>query len=138
MKKQRYHIGIDPGVNTGIAIWDSQNKEFTLLKSFSILKAIEAIEIHLIFQEANFYIENPNKRKWFGNSGKEKLQGAGSIKRDYSIWVELFTENNIEFIELEPKHIITKLDSYAFKKITGIKTKTNQHVRDAAMMVYGK
>jgi hypothetical protein len=130
-------IGIDPGVNTGIAIWNFKKKEFENMFSASILKAMQKIEIYSVFGDNLFMIENPNLRKWYGSNSNSKLQGAGSIKRDYSIWMEWFKMNDLTFKELDPKNIRTKVNSDSFKKLTGWNERTNEHSRDAAMMVFG-
>ena len=130
-------IGIDPGVTTGIAIWTPKTKTFHQIYSGSILEVMRKLECYAVFGNNLFVIENPNLRKWFGNSGRERLQGAGSIKRDYSIWVEWFSENKANFKDIAPKSVSTKLDSGNFKKITGWDKTTNSHSRDAGMMVFG-
>lgn len=136
--KKIYHIGIDPGVNTGIAVWESTSKTFELLVTTSILDAMKTLEIYTVFHSCKFYIEDPNKRKWFGESGRERLQGAGSIKRDFSIWMEWFKEMKVEPIKIAPKNNKTKLDSKQFEKLTNHKGRTNQHNRDAAMLVFSR
>lgn len=137
-KSYEYHIGIDPGVNTGIAVWNSKEKKFETIFTCGILQAMEKISPYPVFHSTLFTIEDPNKRIWFGNSGREKLQGAGSIKRDFSIWEEWFKANCVDFIVVAPKDVKTKLDADKFKAFTKCELKTNQHGRDAAMMVFGK
>lgn len=130
-------IGIDPGVLTGFAVWNIKEKRFEVVSSDSILNVMRKLEIYSVFGKNLFFIENPNLRKWYGKNSNEKLQGAGSIKRDYSIWVEWFNYNELEFKEVNPKNISTKLDSKKFKNLTKWDKKTNSHSRDAAMMVFG-
>lgn len=132
--KQRYAIGLDTGVNTGFAIWDTQDKK---LECFSIM-IHQAFELTLKYKDNCFvYVEDARLRK-FITGGREKLQGAGSIKRDAKIWEDFLTDKNIPFKLIAPKNNRTKLDSALFKKITGFKGSTNQHARDAAMLVFGK
>jgi hypothetical protein len=133
----KYSIGIDPGVITGCAIWDNQKQKFNFIFSGSILDVMEKLEVHVVFGGNNFYIENPNLRKWYGKNSNLKQQGAGSIKRDYSIWVEWFTRNHVKFTQLNPKNIKTKVNSKSFNQLTKWDGKTNEHSRDAAMMVFG-
>lgn len=138
MKKYDYVIGIDPGVTTGIAIWDCKRKKFENIITCGILQAMEKISPYPIFHNVQFVIEDPNQRKWFGNSGREKLQGAGSIKRDFSIWKEWFAANEAEYVTIAPKNVLTKINAVKFKALTKCEIKTNQHGRDAAMMVFGR
>lgn len=135
-KKYRYLIGIDPGVKTGLAVWDTNKKIFDRIETTDILNAIKIVFSYSCAFETLVMIENPNLRNWFGNSGREKLQGAGSIKRDYSIWEKFLNDNQIEYQPVPPKNIKTKLRSDHFRQITGYVGKTSNHSRDAAMMVY--
>ena len=134
----KHAIGIDPGKVTGCAIWDCKKQEFYTVFSGGILDVMDKLEIYTVFGENFFFIENPNLRKWYGNNSNQKQQGAGSIKRDYSIWVEWFNKMDAEYYQLNPKNIRTKLDAGSFKNITKWTEKTNEHSRDAAMMVFGQ
>jgi hypothetical protein len=90
------------------------------------------------FKEKIFVrFEDARLRKWFGNAGREKLQGAGSIKRDCVIWNDFLTRKQIPFEAVAPKNNKTKLSSKAFKEITKYEGKTSEHSRDAAMLVFG-
>ena len=129
------YIGIDPGVNTGVAIWDSNSKKFLSIETMPILEAISKVNV---YRDAVVIIEDARQRKWFGNSGKERLQGAGSIKRDCQIWQEFLESNEITHYWVAPKNNKTKLDAMQFKQITGYVGRTNVHGRDAAMLVYGR
>ena len=131
------YIGIDPGVNTGISVWNVKKQCFELVMTCGILRAFEVLSPYLVFGKNIVLIENPNLRKWYGKNSNLKLQGAGSIKRDYSIWVEWFKENKVEFREIDPKNTKTKLSKDQFAKITGYTKLTSEHARDACMMVFG-
>lgn len=130
----RYLIGIDPGVITGVALWDG--KELIQVKSMMIHQAMEKVQrwIGLI---KLLRLEDARKRKWFGESGREQLQGAGSIKRDCKIWEDFLDDNNIPYELVAPKNNKTKMKADLFKKITGWEEPTNEHSRDAAWLVYG-
>ena len=68
---------------------------------------------------------------------RKKLQGVGSAKRDASIWEDYLTDLGVEFEMVAPKRNITKLSQERFKVITGWQNRTNEHGRDAAMLVFG-
>lgn len=138
MKKYDSYIGIDPGTTTGIAIWSAKEKRFISIFSGGILACMDKIAIYCVFGPTQFVIENPNLRKWYGKNSNSKLQGAGSIKRDFSIWMEWFKIHEADYIEINPKYVSTKLKASVFKKLTGYDGSTNSHSRDAAMMVFGK
>lgn len=129
------YIGIDPGVNTGIAVWDSRTKQFESIQTTQIAYALGTCEMYRkAYPSTIIIMEDARLRKWFGNSGREQLQGAGSIKRDCGIWEEVFPN----IVKVAPKNNRTKLDSETFKKLTGWQGRTSNHARDAAMLVFGK
>ena len=138
--KTDYYIGIDPGVTTGVAVWDSKNALFLSVDSMSILNAIDKVSSILLKYDQSrvqIRIEDARKRRWFGNAGVERLQGAGSIKRDCSIWEEFVTKNNIKHQFVAPANVRTKLNSTQFSNLTKYANQTNEHGTDAAMLVFG-
>ncbi len=128
-------IGIDPGVHTGVAIWDLKTNSFLSIASMGILEAMETV---IKYKPNAVYIEDARKRKWFGESGRERLQGAGSIKRDCQIWDDFFRCNEILHYWIAPKNNKTKMDAMQFKKLTGYQGKTNVHGRDAGALLFGR
>ena len=134
----KLYIGIDPGTDTGLAIWNPETKQLTL-HTLTILKAVDIVADLHKHNQVTVWIENPNLRKWFGNSGREKLQGAGSVKRDYAIWKEFFIEQKIDYIPVVPGgNKMLKMDQIPFNKLTGYLGKSSVHARDAASMVWGR
>ena len=80
-------IGIDTGVNTGIAVW--QDGKLQSVESMTITKAMRYILTCHPHKYTKLYIEDA--RLWVGFHGKTKQseakrQGAGSVKRDAKIW----------------------------------------------------
>ena len=135
--KKRIIIGIDPGVKTGFAIWIPCEQKFSGIETFGIVKVLSLIENSLASFEIEIRFEDARKRKWFGDSGREKLQGAGSIKRDSSIWQEFCEYHNVPYEAIKPAAGSTKWDSEYFKKVTGWTKRTSSHARDAALLVFG-
>ena len=88
-------------------------------------------------------VEDARQRKWFekkySRKGEEEnvLQGAGSIKRDAKIWDDYLADLGVEYQMVPPKGGMTKYTSERFKALTGWKKPTNEHNRDAAMLVFG-
>lgn len=141
MKEQKQYdlaIGIDPGTNTGIAIWDIREKKFVDIKTMMIHQAWMLLLSLLDENDVFVRIEDPTKRTWFGHEDKfgEKKMGAGSIRRDFSIWKDIFTDHKIDFEVLHPKNIVTKTTAEYFKGLTKWEGRTSNHARDAAMMVF--
>lgn len=134
-----YIIGIDPGTETGVAFWDVIEKKLTRVETKQIHQVL-----HLVYTAFSIgippvmiIVEDAHKRQWFGKSGPEKWQGAGSIKRDCSIWRDFLEDHKFPHYMPAPKAGKTKLNQEEFKALTGWYKQTNEHSRDAGMLVYG-
>lgn len=136
--KYKFYIGIDTGTKTGFALWDAEHKNFSCIETKKIHETMEFIRLMGATVANTFFrIEDARKRKWFGNSGREQLQGAGSIKRDAVIWEDYLTDLGVDFEMVAPKNNKTKMPDMVFRNLTGWKLRTDQHSRDAAMLVFG-
>lgn len=140
----KYIIGIDCGVVTGLALWLCGNRKLEVVESCSIIEAMNFITGFVTSgkEEVLVRVEDARLRTWIPQGKNEKeergrREGAGSVKRDAKIWEEFLTYHNIPFEMVAPKNNKTKTTAEYFAKITGWKEKTNEHARDAAMLVYG-
>lgn len=134
----RYYIGIDCGVNTGYAIYSREGKQLTHVSTTMLHKAI--IDIKGIFDtgvETSILVVVEDARQVRFNTDKMKQQGAGSVKRDAKIWADFLEDYKIPHLMVRPKKAITKLSAERFKEVTGWSERTNEHGRDAAMLVWG-
>lgn len=135
-------IGIDPGTRTGVAIWDTKERRFLSLETLSIHQALIKVMMWRDRVEHDLLVifEDARQRTWFGKdkNTNAKLQGAGSIKRDCSIWEDFLTDYEIPFRAVPPQKGCTKWTEEYFKMVTGWKGKTSNHSRDAAILVFGK
>lgn len=136
-EKTTHYIGIDPGTNTGIAIWSVASQSFLTIDCVKLHKAMEMV-LSISGKGVCVRFEDARLRTWFGNSGREVLQGVGSIKRDCNIWEDFLLDNNIVYEKVKPKAGSTKWAADYFKKVTGWAERTNEHSRDAAVLVYKK
>ena len=136
MKQYRFIIGIDPGVNTGLSIWNPQTQLFVEVTCVPIHKALEKVfytnHLNTIFVR----VEDARLRKWYGKVGREVLQGVGSVKRDCKIWEDFLKDMNIDHEFAHPLKGGTKWTAEQFKKYTGWSGQTNEHGRDSALLVY--
>lgn len=143
-----YYIGIDTGVNTGIAIWDNRKRSLLLVETTTIHKAMKVVAEYKEIAESEstkvvVRVEDPRQRTWFGTERmsreeeRKRLQGVGSVKRDASIWDAFLEDLEVEYEMVAPKRNVTKLTQERFKAITGWEKRTNEHCRDAAMLIYG-
>lgn len=133
-------IGVDTGVNTGfaVAIDRGQGGELIQVICLTITQAMERVkELTTLYKKPNvqIYIEDARLRTWF-TGGREKAQGVGSVKRDAQIWEDFCKENQISYKLIHPKNNCTKYKADTFQKLTGWTGRTNEHARDAAMLVF--
>jgi hypothetical protein len=132
------YIGIDPGVNTGLAVWSPDQRKLLRLQTTTILAAMQQVDEYCRHNECTIIVEDARQRKWFGRAGVERLQGAGSIKRDCMIWEEFLISRGYPYQMVAPMNNRTKLPHKMFRALTGHSGgRTTQHARDAAMLVIG-
>ena len=135
-------IGIDPGTHTGMAVWDTKERRFLSLETLPIHQALIKVMMwrDRIGHDLQVVFEDARQRTWFGRdkNTNAKLQGAGSIKRDCSIWEDFCKDYQIPFLAVPPMKGGTKLSKAYFKTISGWKGRTSNHARDAAMLVIGR
>ena len=132
-------IGLDPGANTGVAIYNDGK-----------LDSLETIEPHRIewhlsqFQFEPLFIAFEDSRLqshvWVPSQSKGV---AANIARKIGMvdaWcymIERLCENyDIAYMRISPKAKGEKLNAEDFKRITGWNEKSNQHERDAAMVAW--
>ena len=143
-------IGIDAGVRTGFAIWDSNRSLFNLIKSFSFFECLHSL---LLFkqqaEEEKFsfavVIEDPNaNRPTFRQHGgnqfvRERIsQNVGANKRDAALIHEFCDLHSIASFLIRPtKKSLTKLSAAEFKEYTQWAGGGDQHARDAAGLIFG-
>jgi hypothetical protein len=135
------YIGIDPGKKTGFAVWDHDAKYLAEVSTMSITQAMEKVRMMadiLGRDNIRLFIEDARQRTWFGNSGPEKWKGAVSICRDSTIWDDFCRELGVEYRMIAPRCNTTKLKAAQFKTITKWQERTDEHARDAAMLVFGR
>ena len=133
-------IGIDTGVHTGFAVAFDHGEGGVLQKveSLSITQAMQSVlelEDEHDLKDIMLYIEDARKRTWF-TGGREKAQGVGSVKRDAQIWEDWCTEQGLNFKMIHPAANATKMKAPEFTRKTGWTGRTNEHARDAAMLVF--
>ncbi len=130
-------IGIDPGVKTGIAVWDRSKKYLTKMATLDIDKAWQLVQDYYSKDRSIILIENPNLRTYYGKNPFQKMQGAGSIKRDWSVWQKRLKDAGMDYIPVAPQDFQSIDNHEVFCKwVNQHFSRTSVHSRDAAMMVY--
>lgn len=139
--KYDYLIGIDPGIVCGLAIISKSDGKFFMVKScklhelFELLLAVQTSEILV-------YIENPNTwvpfRKLAPGVAEMRRAGAGAVKQTYKHIIEFLDDNGMEYHSTRLQGNYKKVKADWFRKQTGWNGKTNEHGRDAAMLIFGR
>lgn len=137
-------VGIDTGIHTGLAVWDTSRRQFREILTTGIVEAMRYL--HDLQQTDGIGLlvfEDARKRKWIPHERdikqvKGRAMGAGSVKRDCSIWEEWCDVYRVDHIAVPPKNNRTKLSAGQFNGITGYDRRTSEHGRDAAMLVFGR
>ena len=141
-------IGIDPGTHTGVAVWDTREGKFLSLETLPIHRALEKVKemAHpfwhmdkLYHEDIQVVFEDARQRTWFGKGDTNaKAQGAGSVKRDCSIWEDFCKDYGIPYWAKPPVKGATKVSAEYFKMVSHYQGRTSEHSRDAAMLVIGR
>jgi hypothetical protein len=139
MKQYDILIGIDPGVSTGYSRYCPHAKKLLAVETkmihevlFELRELIKHLKIFVIVEDARLAVHGRS-----GAINQAKLQGAGSVKRDCSLIEDFLTDLKIPYRMTRPRKAITKMDSEAFKKLTGWQGRTSNHARDSALLIYG-
>ena len=133
-------IGIDPGVNNGVAIYIDGNLD--RLETHTVLSLIEFLK-DLKSSKYKACIEDSRLQSHLFTGSCDNRAAALKIARDVGggdmicrIIEQLAEENNMDIIGISPKSKGKKLGSEEFNKITGWTKQSNQHERDAAMVAW--
>ena len=138
-------VGIDTGHDTGFAIWESGCQAFDAVATLKIHEALDRVrKLHAAYGDDLVVVfEDARQRKWLPQERNNaqyrgRLQGAGSVKRDATIWEDFCQDLGIRYEALGPRKGLTKWSAETFRNITGWTGRTSNHARDAALLVYGR
>lgn len=137
--KPAAYVGIDTGVETGLATWITATRELRRVDTFTIDWAMQIVKGYAEFYDNDILVRVEDARLAVFGRGKEahRLRGAGSVMRDAKIWEDFLTREKIPFEMVRPRKEFTKWKSDAFKRLTGWEGRTTSHGRDAALLVFG-
>ncbi len=132
-------IGIDPGVDTGVAVLWTEKQTFIQIATKNIIEAFDIVKYFNESKEYDLgcvYVEDSRKVRWKTKS--ERAQGAGSVKRDCGIWEIFLSKEFIKSAFPRPNPSLTKWTKERFFSVTNHNGRTSKHARDAAMLIFGR
>lgn len=141
----RYHIGIDPGTNTGVAMWDKKAQRLTFVGSMMAVEAEEFVDSMVAKHFAEgvmVHVEDTRNLKMPKGSVEERgpnaMKNMGQVIRDMSRWEQYLQHKGHTFV-MRPltKSQLRKCTDEFFRRVTGWNQRTNEHGRDGAAYVYG-
>jgi hypothetical protein len=144
---RQYIIGIDPGTETGMVIYNRQTKTIDLITSGTMLEMQYLLQAHpwnklIKFNQVLIRMEDARLRTWIPKQKTEtaergRREGAGYVKAHCAIWEDFCKIWGIPYELVPPKNNKTKVKADYFKMLTGWPGRTNDHERDAAMLCVG-
>lgn len=132
-------IGLDPGLNAGIAIYE--NGKLTELLTIEPINLADIFShysgepLFIVFEDSRLqsHVWVPSQSKGVAANIARKI---GMVDA-WCYMIERLCENyDIAYMRISPKAKGEKLNAEDFKRITGWTEKSNQHERDAAMVAW--
>jgi len=130
-------IGIDPGVNTGTALYANGK--------LVILQTIEPIDIQsfILTNQADLFVFEDSRMQsnvWIPSASKAVANNIARKIGQVDAWCRLIQDTcdryDIKYINISPKAKGGKMSADEFNKLTGWTKRSNQHERDAAMVAW--
>jgi hypothetical protein len=136
------YIGIDPDLDkSGLCIYDRYATDKMQLLMASFFDVLDIIQEQNKVRRVITRIEAGwlnKKSNWHGGNTSIAQKIAKNVGENHATGklIEQFCKrNNYQYQLAVPKK--SKVDAAMFKKLTGYDKRTNQELRDAAMLVYG-
>ncbi|MFQ5570981.1 MAG: hypothetical protein ACE5G0_14980 [Rhodothermales bacterium] len=144
-------VGIDPGRETGLAVYALALKELLECRSCSFWEAVVVFRDHLLplgdgGVVAEVVIEDSRRLPLYARNRKRRMtreardrmcRSVGRIDRDIALWEEWLRDRGYEVLLVEPSKE-AKWTAEDLRRICGWAESTNQHGRDAARLVWGR
>lgn len=144
IKTERFAIGIDPGKETGVAVYDRKEKKLMSYFSSDFWNVWGFLNGGGFQDDCFFVIENPGLHKRpiyrFRDVMKEAAKrermamNIGANRREATLLIEGLERKGFTVRQIKPTS--EKWTAEQLKRYTGISKKTNQHVRDAIKLVW--
>ncbi len=142
-KGPRFFLGLDPGRQTGWAVWDAAREVFVEILTADFWKAYAMVQT---YRPAHccIVIEMPSGATYDHDLDqtpdkarrREKVsRNVGSVQREAQLLAEGLDRLGYTVRRIRPRQ--SKLGARAFRRLTSYAGRTSQHGRDAGMLVFG-
>lgn len=153
-------VGIDGGRQIGFAVWNRDRTRFEHITTYSFWECIDELKslndyckgkghnLTIVIEDVSANkttFKRKGLKKWADGKGIELNEritnkisrNVGSVMRETDLLIEWIERNGIKLIKSRPtKKSLTKLSSETYKNTTKEERETNQHERDASMLVW--
>ena len=132
-------LGLDPGINTGVAIYeDGKLTELLTIEPINladIFSHYSGEPLFVVFEDSRLqsHIWIPSQSKGVAANIARKV---GMVDAWCYMIERLCESYDIAYMRVSPKAKGEKLNAEDFKRITGWTGKSNQHERDGAMVAW--
>jgi hypothetical protein len=136
------YIGIDPDIDkSGLCVYDRYADDKMQLFTASFFDVLQTIDEWngrrrtIVKLEAGWLNKKSNWHGGKSNVAQKIAKNVGENHATGKLIEQYCIRNNYQYKLIVPKK--SKVDAVMFKKLTGYERRTNQELRDAAMLVYG-
>lgn len=139
MNAETVILGIDPGANTGLAIFRAGKlAELRTVEPAGIEAQIVAIKpSRVVFEDSRLQSHTWATAKAMSRAAAVKIaRNVGQIDAWCSLVTAICAKHSIPAHGISPKSKGAKTTAEQFEKLTGWTMASNQHVRDAAMCAW--
>lgn len=139
--RRRFSIGIDPGVNTGFAVYSREEGRILSAETLSFWEAYDRVLTKYSPLDAALYIECPSLNRPTFDHGEERQKSrerisrnVGGNAREGTLLAERFEAFAFEVHRIRPTS--AKWTPEQIARHTGYTARTSEHSRDAIKIVH--
>lgn len=131
-----YAVGIDPGKQTGLAIYDRSEQRIIVAETTDFWRVYNRFYASSP-DMYDVFIEMPNtKHNWHKSNDNTTSVNVGMAYRESELLAEGLERLGFNVRRVSPKQKGRKLNAEQIRKITGYEGRTSQHVRDAIALCW--